>query len=217
MKLLDLCCGVGGAAAGYAQAGFEVTGVDLVRQPEYPFEFHLADALSFPLDGFDVVHASPPCKRDSALNAFGRRHPTLFDPHPEVIALMRARLIEWGGPYVIENVPRAQLIAPVVYCGSSFGLPVRRHRLFESNVALTAPACDHRRQGASVGVYGLGGAQTSVSHGTGGGHRTVTGADAAAALGIGWSTCQRSLTQAIPPAYTAHIGRQLRTYLERLA
>ena len=206
--LLDLFCGAGGAAVGYHRAGFDVVGVDIVMQHEYPFEFHQADALTFPLDGFDAVHASPPCKAHTVANRVHRaRALHLFDPHPDLVGPIRDRLVEWGGPYVIENVPGAPLIDPVTYCGSSFALGVRRHRLFESNVPLVAPACRHDLQPNPVGVYGNGGAWTRTA--PGGGGVKVVGADAAVALGITHTTNQELLSQAIPPAYTEHLGRQI--------
>lgn len=211
-RLLDLFCCAGGCSVGYARAGFEVVGVDLVLQPDYPFEFHLANALTFPLDGFDAVHASPPCKAHTTLSALRRGHTQgeLFDPHPDLVGPTRDRLVASGLPYVIENVVGAPLVDPVLYCGSSFGLLVRRHRLFESNVPIEAPPCDHKAQPVVLGVYGHGGGFTgSKGKGT-----TVSGAVAAEALGITHTVDQSRLSQAIPPAYTEHIGRQLIAYLE---
>jgi DNA (cytosine-5)-methyltransferase 1 len=102
-KLLDLFCGAGGASMGYSHAGFDVMGVDINPQPHYPFEFRQADAMTIPLAGFDVIHASPPCQSYSDLakrNRNGHLWPRLIEP-------VRERLESWGGPYVIENVEGA--------------------------------------------------------------------------------------------------------------
>lgn len=207
-RLLDLFCGGGGCSVGYHRAGFDVVGVDLMQQHAYPFEFHRGDALTFPLDGFDAVHASPPCKRFTVAGAVDRGTTLkLFDPHDDLLTPTLERLGRLTVPWVVENVPGAPMPGAVVYCGSSFGLRVRRHRLFVSNRALSAPPCDHRGQGQPVGVYGNGGAWTRTA--PGGGGVKVAGADAALALGVDWTEHQPTLSQMIPPAYTEHIGRQI--------
>jgi DNA (cytosine-5)-methyltransferase 1 len=210
--LLDLFCGAGGAAMGYHRAGFDVVGVDWVPQPDYPFTFVRADASTFPLDGFDAVHASPPCKLFTALRVFESWRPQqrLFDIHDDQLTPMLARLGAVAVPWVVENVPRAPMPAnAVTVCGSAFGLRVRRHRLFASNMPLVGTSCDHARQGQAVGVYGHGGAWTYRDK-AGGRHGVkVAGGEAAAAMGINWTTDQRALSQAIPPAYTEWIGTQL--------
>lgn len=189
---------------GYHRAGFDVVGVDLSPQPHYPFEFHQADALEFPLDGFDVIHASPPCQR---FTAYRRRGSGVGDGYPDLIAPTRERLSASGAMWVMENVPGAPLVVPVQLCGSSFGLDVRRHRLFESNVALVAPPCDHSwqtprfpsatnrrnlRRTVEVGVWRI---PLDIQQ---------------RAMGIDWMTLSE-LTEAIPPAYTEYLGRQFRT------
>ena len=159
-RLLDLFSGAGGAAMGYHRAGFDVVGVDNAPQPNYPFPFELADAMTFPLDGYDAIHASPPCQAYSITkNAHGREHPMLVEP-------VRFRLAGSGLPWVIENVPGAPLLDPVTICGSMFDLrawdyyinqmvQLRRHRLFESSVALVAPGpCRHVKGMRVGGVYG---------------------------------------------------------------
>lgn len=219
-RLLDLFCGGGGAAVGYHRAGFEIVGVDLAAGCAhwYPFTFVCADALTFPLDGFDVVHASPPCKRYTSVGGADRRRDRLFDPHPDYLTPTLERLAALDIPWIVENVPGAPLPDPVMYCGSSFGLDVRRHRLFASNVPLTAPPCDHawqtprftsldlhRHRGGQmasvVGVYGN-------THGAGDSLELRQ-----RAMGIDWLD-NRRLTQAIPPAYTEHIGGQLMRLLK---
>lgn len=217
-RLLDLFCGGGGASRGYHVAGFDVVGVDIVRQYEYPYTFVLANAMTYPLDGFDAVHASPPCKRYTTAGVGNRARPSLFDPHPDCLAPTLERFATLSIPWVVENVPGAPLPGAVRYCGSSFGLDVRRHRLFASNVPLTAPPCHHERQaparypslenkrrksGDRAAVVGIHGIQQYDGHYT----------DACNAMGIDWMEWER-LTQAIPPAYTEHVGRQL---LEHLA
>jgi len=195
-KLLDLFCGAGGAAMGYERAGFEVVGVDIKPQPHYPFEFHQADALSYPLDGFNVIHASPPCQ--AYVNLSNGKHPKLIEP-------IRTRLQNNRTLYVIENVCSAPLENPILLCGSHFGLGVRRHRLFESpGLFLLNPDCNHRRSVRAY--YGHSGwlvwkGRQSIFRGS---------IDQAPAdMGIGWMKTWGELRESIPPAYTEFIGKHL--------
>lgn len=207
--LIDLFCGGGGAAMGYHQAGFDVIGVDLVRQPHYPFPFIQADALAPPidLDRAALIHASPVCKRWSQVTR------TSVDPdhHPDQIAPIRELLQASGRPYVIENVPRSPLVDPVLLCGSMFDLDVQRHRLFETNWPLRHPdwPCRHGIWAPRFApARGTGRARTgkvvTVSGGGGHGHGQFIG-DWRRAMQIDWLPGDR-LAQAIPPAYTRHIG-----------
>lgn len=194
-RLLDLCCGAGGAAVGYARAGFEVVGVDSVFQPRYPFAFHLADALTFPLDGFDAIHASPPCQAYSACQRFLKRP----DQYPAFLPEIRERLRCWGGPWIVENVVGAPMPGAMLLCGTMFGLQVLRHRLFESSHVLFAPApCWHRGH-----TQEYGGSYVCVAG------NLFRVDEARQAMGIAWMT-KKELSQAIPPAYTEWLGRQLR-------
>lgn len=199
-RLLDLFCGGGGAAVGYHRAGFEVVGVDLVAQPRYPFEFHQADAITFPLDGFDAIHASPPCQFATRLASLrgANRHRDLLTP-------MRSRLqAEATVPWVIENVPGAPMRADVILCGTQFGLGVWRHRLFEFSSSppfVLMPPCVH--VGRPIGVYGHPGGS---SHRDGGTRGLLS--DWMRAMGIDWMSASE-LSQAIPPAYTEWIGSRL--------
>ncbi len=129
-RLLDLCCKAGGCSIGYDKAGFEVVGVDREPQLHYPFEFHQADALTFPLEGFDAYHASPPCQ-DSSMAAIQWRKKG--KEYPQIIAEIRERFIDTGKPYVIENVLGSPLINPIKLNGAMFSLRIRRTRLFECN------------------------------------------------------------------------------------
>ena len=137
---------------GYHRAGFDVVGVDLVPQPNYPFEFVQADAMTYPLDGFDAIHASPPCQRYSTMSLRPEDHPDLYAP-------TRARLIEAGVPYVIENVIGAPYHHGIILCGSMFEPDrqagwVQRHRNFETSWFMFQPACDHAGTAAPIHHHG---------------------------------------------------------------
>lgn len=195
---------------GYHRAGFEVVGVDIAPQKNYPFEFHRGDALTFPLEGFDAIHASPPCQAHSAL-----RRVHQGNRYPDLLPATRERLTASGLPYVIENVPGAPMNCMIVLCGSMFGLgsggrQLRRHRQFETSFAIMSPPCQH--QGEVIGVYGNGGpARRTTTHSGGSqGYRW----EAREAMGIDWMR-HEELSQAIPPAYTEWIGVRLREVLDR--
>lgn len=191
---------------GYHQAGFDVVGVDIEPQPNYPFEFVQADALEYlELHGhrFDAIHASPPCQEYSVTASLKtKEYPTLIEPTREL-------LIKSGKDYVIENVPGAPLINPLMLCGTMFGLRVIRHRYFENNFNLhfapfscnhwgrTQPRNDKRsvKGAASLKDYSF---ITVVGH-------DFKKADGSIAMDINWMT-SAELAEAIPPAYTKYIG-----------
>lgn len=213
-RLLDLFSGAGGAACGYHRAGFEVVGVDINPQPRYPFEFHQADAMTYPLDGFDVIHASPPCQAHTALSNRWRGKGGKADSHVDLIAVMRYRLEDSGVPWVIENVAGARSVmrSPIQISGGTFGLGVHRPRLFESNIAITAPSAV--KVSNPVGVYGKFDGRRLWTRADGTEQRAAASvAEAGEAMGIDWMEA-RELAEAIPPAYTEHIGRQLIAHLE---
>ncbi len=214
-KVLDLFCGAGGAGEGYRRAGFEVTGVDIKAQPRYPFEFIQADALEYLRTHggeYDVLHASPPCQRYSVAS---KSHNGKAESHPDLVGPVRDILHKLEVPWVIENVIGAPLLNPVILCGTMFpGLRVIRHRQFESNIALVAPKCkphplcytmDKRKP-----HYGrLDEMEAFVMVNGGGNCSKVAAADA---MGINWMT-KGEMNDAIPPAYTKYIGRQLMQFL----
>lgn len=190
---------------GYSRAGFEVVGVDIKPQPRYPFEFHQADALTYGLDGFDAIHASPPCQKYSWS---AKRWDV---PRADLVPATRARLHGYGVPFIVENVIGAPLLQAVLLCGTQFGLGVIRHRLFESNYLLLAPAPCHHVGSVRGGEY-----VTVAGHG--GDNIKGRGSRAAkqAAMGIDWMSDQE-LNEAIPPAYTEYLGRQLLAHLKAVA
>lgn len=211
-RLLDLFCGAGGAAMGYARAGFDVVGVDINPQPHYPFEFHQADAMTYPLDGFDAIHASPPCQGYSVTASL---HDVAY---PRLIEPVRDRLLAAGVPFIIENVPGAPLRDWVRLCGSSFGLGVRRHRLFETSwFIMWPPQCTHWLQPEPIDVTGTGGPADRLPGQRGGIHRKPRNlAHAREVMGIDWMR-RPELGEAVPPAYTEYIGQQLMIEMEAAA
>lgn len=215
LRVLDLCCKAGGMSMGYYQAGFDVTGVDIEPQPHYPFKFIQADATKLDIEflkEFDLLSASPPCQNYSELNSIHKKkYPALIEP-------IREMFIKSGRPYVIENVEGAPLINPIRLCGSSFGLRVQRHRLFETSFFFLAPPCNHEWQNKNkifdiyehgrwfksgvARVYGHGGGKAKEQWGK--------------AMGIDWMTTAE-LAEAIPPAYAKFIGEQFLLTLGREA
>lgn len=206
---------------GYHRAGFDVVGVDHQPQPNYPFRFIHADVLSFDWRAFNpaALAGSPPCQPHSVLKHFAG------DDKIDILPQVREIFQNSGLPYIIENVPGAPMINPVVLCGTEFGLKaidqdgrerhLRRHRLFESNVLLKRrDDCDRCLGSQSKligGCYGGGGGGPNVREDKKGRVRAGYQFDAGparAVMGTPWMT-RDECGQAVPPAYTEHLGRQL--------
>lgn len=215
-KILDLFCGAGMASDGYVQAGWEVVGVDINPQPHYPYEFHQADALdlfitkSDWINGFDAIHASPPCQahtRAKHLRDAQGGTSKYIDLLTPMLEILRAQSVPW----VVENVPGAPgMESAAIQCGSSYGLGVRRHRLFLSDsFKLTSSICKHREQGRPWGVYHVPG--DSIPQGG----RTARNAEhGQEVMGVHRDIPWNSLKEGFPPAYTESIGRQMINGLE---
>lgn len=239
VTLLDLYCGAGGAGVGYSQAGFKrIIGVDIKPQPNYPFDFVQADALEYLASHhhqYDAFHASPPCQGYSIMHNLpwlrGREYPLLILPTLEMLETL-------GKPFVLENVMGAKHGAKGLrkrgleahglkagwLCGTMFGKPFYRHRLFATNWLWLAPP--HRKHTARIRPgHSLAGRarekvfaanrMSGLVEGCGIGHAKGWRL-AAEAMGIGWMT-RHELTQAIPPVYTELIGRQLLMVVEEVA
>lgn len=225
--LLDLFCGAGGAARGYRDAGFDIVGVDIEKQPRYPYKFYQVDAVKYLHDLIDcgeihfvdAIHASPPCQGYSTTRGLhpDREYPMLIEP-------VRDALKASGKPYVIENVPGAPLIDPVVLCGSHFGLTawwgnngrvgLRRHRLFETSFPVADPG-KHDHSLRAITVTGHGG-PTMLANPNGTPRLRGKGYSAASreAMGIHWMK-RPELSESIPPAYTRYVGKHLLEALTR--
>lgn len=220
-RLLDLFCGAGGCSVGYARAGFDVVGVDIEPQPDYPFEFVQIDALQFlrdlistdcwygdnPVFRFDAIHASPPCQAFSLASLYQgaeKRAEKYLDLVDETRDLLEAT----GLPYVMENVEGSPLRRDLVLCGEMFGLRVHRHRVFELGgwFAMQPRHAPHRLKGALHNCHIEDGHARQVAG------NYADHADASDAMGIDWMD-RKALAQAIPPAYCTFIGEQLISHL----
>jgi DNA (cytosine-5)-methyltransferase 1 len=204
LRALDLFCCAGGAGMGLHRAGFEVVGVDIRPQPRYPFEFHQADALTFPTDGFDFIWASPPCQAYSwsAKRWKDVERADLLDP-------IRQRLLKQPAPFVIENVVGAPLRVDLVLTGQMFGLRVIKRRHFELHGFWTM-----QPPNVKPGRIGFGPDDfvTVAGHGGDGSGRLSNWQDA---TGIDWMT-KPEMAEAIPPAYSEFIGKAAIQHIESL-
>lgn len=208
---LDLYCGQGGCSRGYTDSGFDMTGVDISPQPRYPYRFIQADALEYLAEHYqeyDFVHASPPCQGYSVT----RNLKMARGYHPMMIEAVREMLQATGKPYVIENVPGAPLINPLMLCGTMFGLGVIRHRLFECNPPIWFPPASCNHDGKTVPMW-WSDRRRALKAGESFRYVTVAGRsflmpEARQAMGIDWMN-QDGLRQAIPPVYTEYVGRIL--------
>lgn len=229
-RLLDLFCGAGGAALGYSRAGFDVTGIDIRPQPHYPFTFWQADAVqalrTLVVDGgpWSAIHASPPCQAYSphVSSSSSEWAGTAGKDEPALIASVRELAFATGLPYVIENVygARNEMRAPTLLCGTMFGLPIPRHRLFETRWRIEAFDAPHHPDCSGVAkVYALRqGWDPRDMTVTGKGRRTGTKERWAEVMGWPeYQGTQHGLREAIPPAFTEWIGRQLLASMERAA
>lgn len=209
MRIIDLYCGAGGASMGYHKAGFEVIGVDIIPQPNYPFEFIRGDSIDILEDILagtikaDAIHASPPCQVALAItkgtNAGKYEYPDLY-------GVTQKLMYESNLPGIIEH-PSAR--KDVVLCGEMFSLGVIRHRNFEL-VGWNTPQPKHVKHrglvrgwrhgvwqdGPYVGAYGDGGGRGSAD-------------ELREAMDIPWMKTRKEMTEAIPPAYTFFLGSKL--------
>lgn len=220
LTILDAYCCSGGMGMGYYLAGFDVVGVDIDPQPNYPFPFVQADAVQFIREHgheFDAVHGSPPCQAYTPLNAYNHK------TYPDLIAPTRDAMLSAGRPYVIENVEAAksELMEPTLLCGPMFGLGVYRHRLFETSFGLTAPQHPAHTALCTRNGY-LPTPERPFMSIHGGKHSRAWQNAAADAMGMPWIKVApggdnrlgiREVCEAIPPAYATWVGIQLAAHM----
>ncbi len=184
---------------GLHRLGFDVTGVDLHHQPRYPFRFIRANALDFPLEGYDFIWASPPCQRYTVAQNAAKNAAA----HPDLVAPIREHLRSARTPFAIENVPGAPLLNPITVCGLALGLQVKRHRRFECSFPARGTKCPSH----NVDYYVIFGHECrNRRHGLAAGRKNRIEVGRRA-MGISWMT-RGELSEAIPPAYSEFIARQ---------
>jgi hypothetical protein len=213
MKILDLFCGAGGAGRGYMDAGFDVTGVDIAPQPDYPATFIQGDAISFLAahgHEYDAIHASPPCQASSALTKGTNKGKEYLNLIPATRALLALHNV----PTVIENVQGSDLRRDLTLCGEMFDLAVIRHRYFEVS-GFPAVPLEHKPHRGRVAGWRHGewfdGPYFAV-YGEGGGKGSV--AQWQEAMGMFHTNNRKSIAEAIPPQYARFVGGQIMQYLE---
>lgn len=219
INLLDLFCGAGGATIGYLNAGFNVVGIDINDQPEYPSPFIKGNALELigsMAKNFDVIHASPPCQH---FTKYRNCRKDLKSRYQDLLSETREALVATKKPYVIENVVGAPMRSPITLCGSMFGLDVRRHRLFECNFPLKPPQCDHTvwqpnrfpggrsRERGHARILCRGTVEV--------GRWNIPIKVQQKAMGISHINNLRMLSEALPPAYTRWLGKQIKNIISR--
>lgn len=205
MNILDLFCGAGGASEGLHQAGFEVKGVDIVEQPEYPFNFILADALQYnDFEHIDFIWASPPCQHYSYSTTRAKKE--YGKSYPDLISKTREKLLKTGKAFVLENVVGSPLRKDLILCGEMFGLRVFRHRIFEIHgFSVNQPPHIKHRGKVGDGIY-----FRPLNGGCWLTRGEIKGSisDWQKAMGAFYISSQKMLSQAIPPAYSKYIGEQ---------
>lgn len=199
MKALDLFCCCGGASKGLSNAGYEVTGVDIADNHQYPFNFIHSDVFNLKpgfFDKFDFIWSSPPCQHFTWARRLNTK--TKF---PDLIDKTRQLLLKTCKPYVIENVPGSPLRKDLLLCGDMFDIRVRRHRIFETNFPISQPIHGkHKKRIDKTHSY-----YVCVS-GHGGNGYSFKLKDIQKAMGIDWITNKQHMSQAIPPKYSEYIG-----------
>ena len=207
LRLLDLYCCAGGAGEGYRLAGFDVTGVDNKPQPKNPHRFVLADAIEY-LEAhgheYDAIHASPPCQ---AYTKAAKQWRKAGREYPDMIAATRDALKRSGKPWIIENVPGAPLVNPIMLNGSTFGINVHRPRYFEASFKLEQPHTPPMTPVKMGRPIRNGDVVQPVGHFSGLPY-------ARQQMGLPWMG-QKEMAQAIPPAYTRWIGERLMRVAKR--
>ena len=211
-KLLDLFCKAGGAGVGYHRAGFEVVGVDIEPQPNYPFKFIQADAIHYLLEHgheYVIVHASPPCQKWTCSTATQRKKGKKY---LDLITATRNALLYTGKPYIIENVPQAPIHPDIVLMGHMFGLKVLRKRHFETSFFMLQPGIIKPvgtvKEGDYSSIFGKGAYKKSKNNKMPKHKKNTVRETWAYAMGIDWFMKDVELSEAIPPAYTEYIGKQ---------